>query len=94
MRQDQLVLQIIQLMDQVLKGVNQNFKLTPYKTLACSKDDGFLEFVPHTKTIQSILGSQLMSEYLKKQSQDVNNPVYNDLRDPSLTRQQYEELVL
>lgn len=41
-------------MDKVLKTVNQDYKLTPYKALACSKSDGFVEFVGRTRTFQSI----------------------------------------
>lgn len=41
-------------MDRLLKGVNQDYRLTPYKALACSRSDGFVEFVPDTKTFQSI----------------------------------------
>eukprot|EP00919_Chromeraceae_sp_WS-2016_P031861 GHVR01075149.1.p1 GENE.GHVR01075149.1~~GHVR01075149.1.p1 ORF type:complete len:134 (+),score=11.27 GHVR01075149.1:203-604(+) len=40
------------LMDKLLKGVNQDYKLTPYKALACSKADGYVEFVPETRTFQ------------------------------------------
>lgn len=46
LRQDQMVLEMFDLMDRLLKGVNQDYKLTPYKALACSKSDGFVEFVP------------------------------------------------
>lgn len=55
LRQDQLILQTFSVMDQLLKGINQDYKLTPYKVLACSKVDGFMEFLPHTKTLQKIL---------------------------------------
>lgn len=30
------------LMDNLLKKVNQDYKLTPYQALACSKSDGFV----------------------------------------------------
>lgn len=54
-RQDQLVLQIIQLMDFLLQQVNLDFKFTAYKTLAFTKDDGMLEFVNKSHTIQDII---------------------------------------
>jgi phosphatidylinositol 3-kinase len=54
-RQDQLVLQIIQLMDNLLKQINLDFKFTAYKVLAFSKDDGMLEFVKDSHTIQDLL---------------------------------------
>lgn len=33
-------------MDYLLKQINLNFKLTPFKVLAASPNDGILEFVP------------------------------------------------
>jgi len=54
-RQDQLVLQMISLMDNLLKQVNLDFKFTAYKVLAFSTKDGMLEFVPNSSTIQDIL---------------------------------------
>jgi phosphatidylinositol 3-kinase len=54
-RQDQLVLQMIDLMDFVLKQINLDFKFTVYNVLAHSESDGMLEFVPNCSTIQSIL---------------------------------------
>lgn len=50
-RQDYLVLQMITLMDTLLKEVNLDFKFTAYKVLAMSKIDGMLEFVSDSKTI-------------------------------------------
>jgi phosphatidylinositol kinase/protein kinase (PI-3 family) len=49
------VLQIIQLMDNLLKQINLDFKFTAYKVLAFSKDDGMLEFVKESYTIQDLL---------------------------------------
>jgi phosphatidylinositol 3-kinase len=42
LRQDQLILEMFSLMDNLLKGVNQDYRLTPYQTLATSKSDGFV----------------------------------------------------
>ena len=55
LRQDQLVLQIISLMDDLLKNVNIDMKLTPYKAMAWSKEDGVLEFVSASTTLQEVL---------------------------------------
>jgi phosphatidylinositol 3-kinase len=55
LRQDQLILQIISYMDDILRKVNLNFEFTTYKVLATSKNDGFVEFVPNSKTIFEIL---------------------------------------
>lgn len=54
-RQDQLVLQMIHLMDYILKQINYDFQFTAYKVLAHSEKDGMLEFVPNCSTIQDIL---------------------------------------
>lgn len=45
LRQDQLILQMIQLMDTILKRVNLDLKLSPYAVLAVSRSNGMLEFL-------------------------------------------------
>ena len=40
LRQDQLILQLITLMDQLLRRENLDLKLTPYGVLACSAEHG------------------------------------------------------
>ena len=55
LRQDQLILQMINFMDSLLKKVHLNYEFTTYKVLATSKSDGFVEFVPNSKTIFDIL---------------------------------------
>jgi phosphatidylinositol 3-kinase len=40
LRQDQLVIQIINLMDKLLQKENLDLKLTPYKVLATGPDQG------------------------------------------------------
>lgn len=45
-RQDMLVNNMVAIMDHLLKQVNYDCKLTPFKVNACSPDDGILEFVP------------------------------------------------
>jgi phosphatidylinositol 3-kinase len=66
LRQDQLILGFFVLMDKLLKQVNQDYKLTPYQALACSKSDGFVEFVPNTKTFQSVVLKNYLQELIKK----------------------------
>ena len=46
LRQDQLVLMLFKLMDTLLKEVNLDFRFTHYKCIACTKEVGFMEFVP------------------------------------------------
>ena len=50
LRQDQLVLQMINFMNSLLIKKYIDCEFTPYKALATSKDDGFLEFVPNAIT--------------------------------------------
>ena len=54
LRQDQLILQMINYMDSLLKNVHLDYEFTTYKALATSKSDGFVEFVPNSKTIFDI----------------------------------------
>jgi phosphatidylinositol 3-kinase len=42
-------------MNELLKSININLKLTPYRALACGREDGYLEYVHDSKTIQDIL---------------------------------------
>lgn len=46
LRQDQLVIQIITLMDKLLLKENLDLKLTPYKVLATGPDHGLVQFIP------------------------------------------------
>ncbi|KAM3416800.1 Phosphatidylinositol 3-kinase VPS34 [Cercospora zeina] len=48
LRQDQLVLQIIALMDRLLRKENLDLKLTPYRTLATSTLAGAVQFIAST----------------------------------------------
>ncbi|KAI9203886.1 kinase-like domain-containing protein [Polychytrium aggregatum] len=45
LRQDQLVVQIITLMDKLLRKENLDLKLTPYKVLATGSDHGMVQFI-------------------------------------------------
>lgn len=71
LRQDQMVLEMFALMDRLLKGVNQDYKLTPYKALACSKSDGFVEFVPDTRTFQETNLTKYLQKLVEEKSADV-----------------------
>ena len=48
LRQDQLVIQIITLMDKLLQKENLDLKLSPYRILATSTTAGAVQFVPST----------------------------------------------
>ncbi|XXQ36192.1 phosphatidylinositol 3-kinase [Plasmodiophora brassicae] len=55
LRQDQLIIQIINLMDQILKRVNLDLRLSPYRVLATSTSSGFVELVPDCKNLRAII---------------------------------------
>ena len=54
LRQDQLILQMINFMNSLLKKGKVDWEFTIYKVLATSKEDGFVEFVPDAKTYYDI----------------------------------------
>ncbi|VDP07739.1 unnamed protein product [Soboliphyme baturini] len=54
LRQDQLVLQTITLMDKLLRKENLDLRLTPYKVLATSVNHGFVQYVD-SETLRDVL---------------------------------------
>lgn len=54
-RQDQLVLQLIALMDRLLKREHMDLRMTAYQVLPTSADAGLIEFVPHSHPFSSVL---------------------------------------
>eukprot|EP00158_Paraphelidium_tribonemae_P006475 Partr_v1_DN27836_c0_g1_i1_m23389 putative Phosphatidylinositol 3kinase len=70
LRQDQLVMQVIKLMDKLLKKENLDLKLTPYRILATGTNHGMLEFV-HSVPVATIMSkySGNIQTYLRD-----NNP--------------------
>ncbi|XP_071952733.1 phosphatidylinositol 3-kinase catalytic subunit type 3-like [Antedon mediterranea] len=55
LRQDQLILQMIQLMDKLLRQENLDLKLTPYRVLATSSKHGLVQFVPNSTAVAEVL---------------------------------------
>merc|ERR1712203_470078 len=55
LRQDQLVLQLIILMDSILKKYGLDLQLTPYQVIALSTNDGIIEFVAGSCNLSTIL---------------------------------------
>lgn len=75
LRQDQLIMQMISLMDSLLKKVNLDLKLVIYGILAVTKKDGIMEFVRNSMPISAVLknhGSIL--EYLRLYNYDKSGP--------------------
>ena len=54
LRQDQLILQMITLMDKLLRRVNLDLKLTPYRVLAMSTKHGFVQFIDSFTVAETI----------------------------------------
>lgn len=55
LRQDQLILQLITLMDRILRRENLDLKLTPYNVLACSSNHGKSNCTFHALFVLSTL---------------------------------------
>jgi phosphatidylinositol 3-kinase len=71
LRQDQLVIQIITLMDRLLLRENLDLKLTPYRILATSTSAGAMQFIPSSSlaaAVQNNRGSLLA--YLRRNNPD------------------------
>lgn len=83
LRQDQLVIQIISLMDRLLLKENLNLQLSPYRILATGALAGAVQFVP-SSPLSSILGSAKYKgsilEYLRR-----NNPSPPSTADSPVT---------
>jgi phosphatidylinositol 3-kinase len=77
MRQDQLVIQIITLMDQLLQKENLDLKLSPYKILATSTTAGASQFV-QSQSLSSIVNkfkNNPALAYLKHHNPDNSQPL-------------------
>jgi phosphatidylinositol 3-kinase len=71
LRQDQLILQMINYMDSLLKNMHLDYEFTTYKTLATSKSDGFVEFVPNSRTIFDI--KKLYNNQIRAYYEEISN---------------------
>ncbi|KAH8594046.1 kinase-like domain-containing protein [Bisporella sp. PMI_857] len=78
LRQDQLVIQIITLMDQLLQKENLDLKLSPYKILATSVSAGAAQFVP-SMSLESMKikfkGTNPVMNYLRNNNPDDRAPL-------------------
>ncbi|XP_011493159.2 phosphatidylinositol 3-kinase catalytic subunit type 3 [Aedes aegypti] len=57
LRQDQLILQMITLMDKLLQKENLDLKLTPYRVLATSSKHGFMQYIDSI-TVAEVLNAE------------------------------------
>lgn len=77
LRQDQLVVQIITLMDQLLQKENLDLKLSPYKILATSTSAGLTQFVASSsfQSIASRFRADTALGYLRHHNPDASAPL-------------------
>ncbi|GER33568.1 phosphatidylinositol 3-kinase [Striga asiatica] len=66
LRQDQLVIQMVSLMDRLLKLENLDLHLTPYRVLATGHDEGMMEFIPSKSLAQILSEHRSITSYLQK----------------------------
>ncbi|KFK40782.1 hypothetical protein AALP_AA2G040200 [Arabis alpina] len=74
LRQDQLVVQMVSLMDRLLKLENLDLCLTPYRVLATGHDEGMLEFIPSRSLAQILSEHRSITSYLQKFHPDEHAP--------------------
>ena len=75
LRQDQLVIQIIILMDRLLQKENLDLKLTPYHILATSPTAGAVQFIPSTSLSTVSAKYKSVLAYLRSNNPDDSEPL-------------------
>lgn len=80
LRQDQLILQVIELMDKLMCKENLNLKLKPYKALATGATHGFIQFVESVPVAHVTQTEGNILSFFKKNSRD-KNVVEPDIMD-------------
>ncbi|KAK1147288.1 Phosphatidylinositol (PI) 3-kinase [Aspergillus melleus] len=75
LRQDQLVIQIIILMDRLLQKENLDLKLTPYRILATNATAGAVQFIPSTSLSAVSAKYKSVLAYLRANNPDDNEPL-------------------
>jgi phosphatidylinositol 3-kinase len=66
LRQDQLILQMITLMDKLLRRENLDLKLTPYRVLATSSKHGFVQFIDSISVAEALAAEGSIQNYFRK----------------------------
>lgn len=75
LRQDQLVIQIIILMDRLLQKENLDLKLTPYRILATNSTAGAVQFIPSASLSAISAKYKSVLAYLKANNPDDSEPL-------------------
>lgn len=66
LRQDQLILQIITLMDKLLRSENLDLKLTPYRVLATSTKHGFVQYIDSLPVAEVLATEGTIQNFFRK----------------------------
>jgi len=74
LRQDQLILQIITLMDQLLRRENLDLRLSPYRVLATSSKHGMVEFVDAIAIAEVLRAEGTILDYFRKYNGHESGP--------------------
>ncbi|XP_043371387.1 phosphatidylinositol 3-kinase catalytic subunit type 3 isoform X1 [Dermochelys coriacea] len=74
LRQDQLILQIISLMDKLLRKENLDLKLTPYKVLATSTKHGFMQFIQSVPVAEVLATEESIQNFFRKHAPSETGP--------------------
>lgn len=75
LRQDQLVIQIVRLMDRLLRTENLDLKLSPYRILATSPYAGAVQFIPSTALSDVMHKYKSILAYLRAHNPDESAPL-------------------
>lgn len=83
LRQDQLILQTIALMDKLLRRENLDLKLTPYRVLATSTRHGFLQFIESVTVAEALNNEGSILNFFRKYHPSENGPygISSDVMD-------------
>ncbi|KAJ7556484.1 hypothetical protein O6H91_05G085500 [Diphasiastrum complanatum] len=68
------VVQLVSLMDRLLKSVNLDLHLTPYRVLATAQDEGLVEFIPSKSLAQVLSEHKTIVGYLQQFHPDEAGP--------------------
>ncbi|XP_075218357.1 phosphatidylinositol 3-kinase 59F [Lycorma delicatula] len=74
LRQDQLILQIITLIDKLLRSENLDLKLTPYRVLATSTKHGFVQFVESLPVAEVLATEGSIQNFFRKHHPNETGP--------------------
>ena len=74
LRQDQLVINMICLMDKLLKAENLDLRLKPYSVVATGRDEGLVEFVPSHNFSQVLSRYKTVSRFFRECAPDAAGP--------------------